>query len=52
MNFFKKIFQTEESEDPTIDDKTSTKACVALLLETSMAAAVSYTHLRAHETDS
>ena len=37
MNFFKKIFQTEESEDPTIDDKTSTKACVALLLETSMA---------------
>ena len=37
MNFFKKIFQTEESEDPTLDDKTSTKACVALLLETSMA---------------
>ncbi len=37
MNFFKKIFQTEESDDPTIDDKTSTKACVALLLETSMA---------------
>ena len=37
MNFFKKIFQTEESEDPTIDDKTTTKACVALLLETSMA---------------
>ena len=37
MNFFKKIFQNEESEDPTIDDKTSTKACVALLLETSMA---------------
>ena len=37
MNFFKKIFQTEESEDLTIDDKTSTKACVALLLETSMA---------------
>ena len=37
MNFFKKIFQTEESEDPTIDDKTSTKACIALLLETSMA---------------
>ena len=37
MNFFKKIFQTEDSEDPTIDDKTSTKACVALLLETSMA---------------
>lgn len=37
MNFFKKIFQTEESEEPTIDDKTSTKACIALLLETSMA---------------
>jgi len=37
MNFFKKIFQTEESENPTIDDKTSTKACIALLLETSMA---------------
>ena len=37
MNFFKKIFQTEDSEDPTIDDKTSTKACIALLLETSMA---------------
>lgn len=37
MNFFKKIFQTGESEDPTIDDKTSTKACIALLLETSMA---------------
>ena len=37
MNFFKKIFQAEESEDPTLDDKTSTKACVALLLETSMA---------------
>ena len=37
MNFFKKIFQNEESEDPIIDDKTSTKACVALLLETSMA---------------
>ena len=37
MNFFKKIFQNEESEEPTIDDKTSTKACIALLLETSMA---------------
>ncbi len=37
MNFFKKIFQTEESKDFIIDDKTSTKACVALLLETSMA---------------
>jgi uncharacterized tellurite resistance protein B-like protein len=37
MNFFKKIFQTEKSKNPTIDDKTSTKACIALLLETSMA---------------
>ena len=37
MNFFKKIFQNEETEVPTIDDKTSTKACIALLLETSMA---------------
>ena len=37
MNFFKKIFQNEEFEEPTIDDKTSIKACVALLLETSMA---------------
>ena len=37
MNFFKKIFQNEESEETTIDDKTSIKACVALLLETSMA---------------
>ena len=37
MNFFKKIFKSEESEDPIIDDKTSTKACIALLLETSMA---------------
>ena len=37
MNFFKKIFLTEETEDPTIDDKTSTKACIALLLEKSMA---------------
>ena len=37
MNFFKKIFKTEESEKPTLDDKTSTKACIALLLETSMA---------------
>ena len=37
MNFFKKIFQNEESVEPTIDDKTSIKACVALLLETSMA---------------
>lgn len=37
MNFFKKIFKTEESEKLTIDDNTSTKACIALLLETSMA---------------
>ena len=37
MNFFKKIFKNEESEDPIIDDKSSTKACIALLLETSMA---------------
>ena len=37
MNFFKKIFQTDESKDPVVDDKTSTKACIALLLETSMA---------------
>ena len=37
MNFFKKIFQNEESEDPIIEDKTSTKACVALILETCMA---------------
>ena len=37
MNFFKKIFKTEESENPTIDEKTSTKACIALLLETSLA---------------
>ncbi len=37
MNFFKKIFNTEESQKPEIDDKTTTKACIALLLETSMA---------------
>ena len=37
MNFFKKIFQTEETEDLTVDNITSTKACIALLLETSMA---------------
>jgi len=37
MNFFKKIFETEEIENPSLDDKTSTKACIALLLETSMA---------------
>ena len=36
MNFFKKIFKSEESEKPLIDDKTSIKACIALLLETSM----------------
>ena len=37
MNFFKKIFQTSGSENSILDDKTSTKACIALLLETSMA---------------
>lgn len=37
MNFFKKIFKSEESEKPLIDDKTSIRACIALLLETSMA---------------
>ena len=37
MNFFKKIFQTKESDKPIIDDQTSVKACIALLLETSMA---------------
>lgn len=37
MNFLKKIFKSEESEKPLIDDKTSIKACIALLLETSMA---------------
>ena len=37
MNFFKKIFNTEESENIEIDDKTAIKACIALLLETSMA---------------
>ena len=37
MNFFKKIFNTEESQKPEIDDKTTIKACIALLLETSMA---------------
>ena len=37
MNFFKKIFKSEETEKPLIDDKTSIKACIALLLETSMA---------------
>ena len=37
MNFFKKIFNTEESENIEIDDNTAIKACIALLLETSMA---------------
>ena len=37
MNFFKKIFQTKESDKHIIDEKTSVKACIALLLETSMA---------------
>ena len=37
MNFFKKIFQTKESDEPIIDEQTSVKACIALLLETSMA---------------
>ena len=37
MNFFKKIFNTEESESIEIDDNTAIKACIALLLETSMA---------------
>ena len=37
MNFFKKIFKSDESKKPLIDDKTSIKACIALLLETSMA---------------
>ena len=37
MNFFKKIFQKDESEDLEIDEHGSIKACIALLLETSMA---------------
>ena len=37
MNFFKKIFNAEESENIEIDDNTAIKACIALLLETSMA---------------
>ena len=37
MNFFKKIFNTEETQKPEIDDETTTKACIALLLETGMA---------------
>jgi len=37
MNFFKKIFQKDVSEDLEIDEHGSIKACIALLLETSMA---------------
>ena len=37
MNFFKKIFQKDASEDLEIDEHGSIKACIALLLETSMA---------------
>ena len=37
MNFFKKIFQKDASEDLEIDEHLSIKACIALLLETSMA---------------
>ena len=37
MNFFKKIFQETESNETELDDKMSIKACIALLLETSMA---------------
>lgn len=37
MNFFKKIFQKDASEDLEIDEQGSIKACIALLLETSMA---------------
>ena len=37
MNFFKKIFKETESNETGLDDKTSIKACIALLLETSMA---------------
>ena len=37
MNFFKKIFQKDTSEDLEIDEHGSIKACIALLLETSMA---------------
>ena len=37
MNFFKKIFKETESNETELDDKTSFKACIALLLETSMA---------------
>ena len=37
MNFFKKIFQKDASEDLEIDENGSIKACIALMLETSMA---------------
>ena len=37
MNFFKKIFEKDASEDLEIDEHGSIKACIALLLETSMA---------------
>ncbi len=37
MNFFKKIFQKDASEDLEIDEHGSIKACIALMLETSMA---------------
>ena len=37
MNFFKKIFQKDASENLEIDQHGSIKACIALLLETSMA---------------
>jgi len=37
MNFFKKIFQKNASEDLELDEHGSIKACIALMLETSMA---------------
>jgi uncharacterized tellurite resistance protein B-like protein len=37
MNFFKKIFQKDASEVLEIDEHGSIKACIALMLETSMA---------------
>ena len=37
MNFFKKIFQKDASEDLEINEHGSIKACIALMLETSMA---------------
>ena len=37
MNFFKKIFEKDASEDLEIDEHGSIKACIALMLETSMA---------------